>query len=109
MDTVKDTLGGLNSEAESEAAKFGEDVKYLADFTNGVKKFEPWINASEETVKKGLGKPNSLNEANAMLKECQVLLSKSFNSLPFSKITLSFIKKSLYVITQCDLASSACL
>ena len=27
----------------TEAAKFGEDVKYLADVTNSTKKFDPWI------------------------------------------------------------------
>jgi hypothetical protein len=28
---------------EAEGAKYGDDVKYLADFTSGVKKFDPWI------------------------------------------------------------------
>merc|ERR1712080_82024 len=56
MSKVAETQSGLSSEAESEAAKFGDDVKFLADFTNGVRKFEPWINKSEEKAKsmKGL-------------------------------------------------------
>ena len=60
MDTVKGALSALNTESETgepeklwifhkrwiwktEAAKFGEDVKYLADVTNSTKKFDPWI------------------------------------------------------------------
>ena len=43
MDSVQSALATLNTEAESEAAKFGEDVKFLADFTNSTKKFDPWI------------------------------------------------------------------
>ena len=34
MSAVESTQSSLNSEAETEAAKFGEDVKYLAEFTN---------------------------------------------------------------------------
>ena len=50
MSGVQTFLDSLNTEAETEAAKFGEDVKYLADFTNSTKKFEPWINKSEAKV-----------------------------------------------------------
>jgi len=71
MDKVCSSLSELSSEAEAEAAKFGEDVKYLADFTNGVRKFEPWMTKSEEKAKKGLGKPTSLEEATAFLADCQ--------------------------------------
>ena len=45
---VLNLLSGLNSEAETEAAKFGEDVKHLADVTNSNKKFDPWIAKSME-------------------------------------------------------------
>merc|ERR1719260_493757 len=62
MDTVKDALSALNTESETEAAKFGEDVKYLADVTNSTKKFDPWIAKSEERVKAGLPKAASLDE-----------------------------------------------
>ena len=50
MSAVSEAQSTLNAEAESEAAKFGEDVKYLADFTNSTKKFEPWIKKAEEKV-----------------------------------------------------------
>jgi len=71
MDGVLNTLSQLNSESEAEAAKFGEDVKYLADFTNSTKKFEPWINKAEDMVKKGLGKPENLEEALKLLDDCK--------------------------------------
>jgi len=71
MDAVSSTLDGLNNESETEAAKFGEDVKYLADFTNSTKKFDPWINKAEAMVKSGLGKPNNLEEAKAMMEDCK--------------------------------------
>lgn len=74
MDEVNSFLDKLNTEAETEAAKFGEDVKYLADFTNSSKKFEPWINKSESKVKAGLGKPNNLEEALTLLEECKIFL-----------------------------------
>ena len=50
MDTVSNQLSELNDEVESEASKYGEDVKHLADFTNSCKKFEPWLNKSESKV-----------------------------------------------------------
>jgi len=71
MSTVYTTQDQLNTEAETEAAKFGEDVKFLAEFTNSSKKFEPWIKKSEGKVKEGLGKPQNLEEALIMLAECK--------------------------------------
>jgi len=71
MSEVWSSLDKLNSEAETEAAKFGEDVKYLADFTNATKKFEPWIAKSEAKVKDGLGKPANLEEALSLLDICK--------------------------------------
>jgi len=77
MDKVSSTLGELSTEAENEAAKFGEDVKYLADFTNSVKKFDPWINKTEEKIKKGLGKPNSLEEGTTLLNDCLAMKAEA--------------------------------
>jgi len=71
MDSVQSALATLNTEAESEAAKFGEDVKFLADFTNSTKKFDPWIATAKAKVQAGLGKPNNLEEALKMLDECK--------------------------------------
>jgi len=69
MAKVLSLLSGLNEESEAEAAKFGEDVKYLADVTNSTKKFEPWIAKSEEKVKAGMKKATSLGEATTLLTE----------------------------------------
>lgn len=69
MDTVKGALSALNSESEREAAKFGEDVKYLADVTNSTKKFNPWIEKSEAKVKSGMANATSLPEGQTMLAE----------------------------------------
>ena len=62
-------LSGLNMESESEAAKFGEDVKHLADVTNSVKKFDPWIKKSDNKVKSGMKKAGSLPEAEQLIDE----------------------------------------
>merc|ERR1711915_844183 len=67
MDKVNSLLSGLNDESEAEAAKFGEDVKHLADVTNSTKKFDPWIAKSETSVKEGMKKASSLGEANTIL------------------------------------------
>ena len=66
---VLNLLTGLNNESETEAAKFGEDVKHLADVTNSCKKFDPWIKKSEEKVKAGMKKASNLGEANALMDE----------------------------------------
>jgi len=66
---VLNLLSGLNSEAETEAEKFGEDVKHLADVTNSNKKFDPWIAKSEAKVKAGMKKASSLPEANTLMEE----------------------------------------
>jgi hypothetical protein len=69
MDTVKGALSALNTESETEAAKFGEDVKYLADVTNSTKKFDPWIAKSEEKVKAGMKNSGSLEEGKKSFEE----------------------------------------
>jgi len=74
---VLNLLSGLNSEAETEAAKFGEDVKHLADVTNSCKKFDPWIKKSEEKVKSGMKKAGSLEEANKLMSEVQTWKAES--------------------------------
>ena len=40
---VRKSKNPLLKQMITEAAKFGEDVKYLADVTNSTKKFDPWI------------------------------------------------------------------
>jgi len=69
MGTVYSHLSTLNDESEAEAAKFGEDVKHLADVTNSNKKFDPWIAKSEADVKAGMKKASSLAEASTLLED----------------------------------------
>merc|ERR1712226_554286 len=69
MDSVKEKLTALNAQSETGAAKFGEDVKHLADVTNSTKKFNPWIEKSEAKVKTGMSKAASLEEGRALLDE----------------------------------------
>jgi len=69
MDAVKEKLTDLNSQSETEAAKFGEDVKHLADVTNSTKKFNPWVEKSEAKVKAGMRKADTLEDGKVLLEE----------------------------------------
>ena len=72
INTVVSTLGGLFDEVKTEGAKYGEDVKYLADFTSGCKKFEPWIEKSEAKKSVGVAKPKDLQEGLDTLADAKV-------------------------------------
>eukprot|EP00095_Tigriopus_kingsejongensis_P009110 maker-scaffold150_size309978-snap-gene-1.12 protein:Tk09110 transcript:maker-scaffold150_size309978-snap-gene-1.12-mRNA-1 annotation:"muscle-specific protein 300" len=71
LEVVNAFLGQLLEEVKNEGEKFGEDIKYLADFTSGCKKFEPWIGAAEVKKKAGMHKPKNLDEAKASLTDAQ--------------------------------------
>ena len=62
----------LLDEVKAEGEKFGEDIKHLADFTSGCKKFEPWIATAEAKKARGVPKPKNLDEAKAYLEDAQV-------------------------------------
>ena len=72
IDTIKTTLDGLCAEVKTECEKYGEDVKYLADFTSACKKFEPWIEKSEAKKTTGMVKPTNLQEALDQLADANV-------------------------------------
>jgi hypothetical protein len=72
MDEVQSVQGKLIGEVEAEGAKYGDDVKYLADFTGGIKKFDPWIQKSEAKKSVGMFKPKNLQEALDQLADAQV-------------------------------------
>ena len=72
MDTVKSTQGELLEEVKKQSAKFGDDVKYLAEFTAGVKKFDPWIQKAEAKKAVGMPKPKNLEEATDQLADAKV-------------------------------------
>lgn len=61
----------LLDEVKAEGEKFGEDIKHLADFTSGCKKFEPWIATAEAKKSRGVPKPKNLEEARAFLADAQ--------------------------------------
>ena len=63
MDAVKTTQTALLTEVQEQSAKFGDDVKYLAEFTAGMKKFEPWIQKADAKRAVGMLKPKNLQEA----------------------------------------------
>jgi len=63
LGVVRETQGKLFDEIKTECSKYGDDVKYLADFTAGVKKFDPWIQMSEAKNKAGMKKPVDLEQA----------------------------------------------
>jgi len=61
--TVESTQLSLYDEVKQQSAKFGDDVKYLAEFTAGVKKFDPWIQKADAKRAVGMLKPKNLQEA----------------------------------------------
>jgi len=71
INTAQTTFDGLLKEVKTECEKYGEDVKYLADFTSGVKKFEPWIEKSDAKRTVGMVKPANLTEANDQLADAK--------------------------------------
>ena len=72
MDTVKSTQGALLTEVQAQSAKFGDDVKYLAEFTAGIKKFDPWIQKADAKRAVGMLKPKNLQEALDQLEGAKV-------------------------------------
>ena len=76
MDSVCATQGALLKEVKKEGAKFGDDVKFLAEFTAGIKKFDPWIQKAEAKRAVGMLKPKNLQEALDQLEDAKVPTSK---------------------------------
>merc|ERR1712038_1625622 len=72
MSKVQETQTNLLEEVKRESVKFGDDVKYLAEFTSGMKKFDPWIEKAEKKKEKGMPKPNNLEGANDALEDAKI-------------------------------------
>ena len=72
--TIESTQLALYDEVKQQSAKFGDDVKYLAEFTAGIKKFDPWIQKADAKRAVGMLKPKNLDEANDQLASAQVKL-----------------------------------
>jgi len=77
LTTIRETQTKLYDEIKKECSKYGDDVKYLADFTTGVKKFGPWIDASETRKKAGMKKPTDLGEATAEFNSSKTWLDEA--------------------------------
>jgi len=68
---VAATLAKLEAEADGEAAKYGNDIVFMAEFSNSRGQFTNWISGAEEKVKKGYASPNNLEEANKLVNDCK--------------------------------------
>jgi len=71
MNEIISKLDSLEKEAEGEAAKYGNDIVFMAEFSNARNQFYAWIESAEEKAKKGYGSPNNLEEANVMVADCK--------------------------------------
>merc|ERR1711972_1089629 len=63
---IQDFVADLQTRVKKECDNFSEDVKYWAEYKTGIKEFKPWLENAEVKSKEGLGKPQTLDEANAM-------------------------------------------
>ena len=86
MDNVRSTQNKLLEEVKKEGEKFGDDVKFLAEFTAGIKKFDPWIQKAEAKRAVGMLKPKNLQEALDQLEDAKVPTSKHWCTLHCSLI-----------------------
>lgn len=75
-DAVLASQNSLLKEIHAEGEKFGDDIKYLAEFTGGQKKFEPWIATAEAKKAAGMTKPGNLKEALDLLEATEVIRTK---------------------------------
>jgi len=64
-------LNSLEQEADAEAAKYGNDIVFMAEFTNAKNQFQAWIQGAEEKAAKGFVSPNNLEEANVLVADCK--------------------------------------
>jgi len=68
---VEETQQKLEEEADGEAAKYGNDIVFMAEFANAKNQFNAWIQGSEDKAKKGYVSPNNLEEANVAVNDCK--------------------------------------
>jgi len=71
LDEAGNKLNSLEQEADSEAAKYGNDIVFMAEFTNARNQFHAWIQGAEEKAAKGYVSPNNLEEANVLVADCK--------------------------------------
>jgi len=68
---VRAELNNLDGDIKAECARFSEDIKYFAEFTTGIKAFEPWMRKVEQKITDGLVQPRSLIESCEVLGMCK--------------------------------------
>jgi len=71
INTTQATFDALHKEVKTECEKYGEDIEFLATFTSGCKKFEPWIEKSDAKRAVGMIKPSNLTEATDQLEDAK--------------------------------------
>jgi len=71
MEEVENQLVNLEKEADAEAAKYGNDIVFMAEYTNAKSQFMGWIKIAEEKAEKGYSSPNNLEEANKAVEDCK--------------------------------------
>lgn len=68
---VETKLDSLEKEADGEAAKYGNDIVFMAEFSNAKSQFLGWIKVAEEKAEKGYASPNNLEEAAKSVEDCK--------------------------------------
>jgi len=71
VEKVKAKLEELNQKLKDISGDISEDLHHWADYQAELKQFQPWMDQSEERIKGGLLKPNSLTKAQEMHKSVQ--------------------------------------
>ena len=74
---ARSTIDALKEEIKSECCKFSQDIKFWAEFQTGIKEFDPWLTTAESRKAMGLAKPESLQEAQAILEDSKVNYTKT--------------------------------
>ena len=59
-------------EIEKEAGSITTDQRMYADYLCAVKEFKPWMDESEKKANTALAKPATMDEALALLADCEV-------------------------------------
>jgi len=71
MSEIISRLNSLEQEADGEAAKYGNDIVFMAEFSNAKNTFYGWIESAELKAKEGYSQPNNLEEASTKVADCK--------------------------------------
>lgn len=93
MGAIVEKLTALSEETQKEEVKYGDDIVYICEVTNGKQQFLAWITGSEEKAAKGYPSPNSLEEATVMLNDAKAWKDSCEQMLQVLETTKGSIKK----------------